>query len=329
LPKSRYKIDNGVFNVMTMLKTPMFGVHHPPEGRDWNHMRKIVKLVEDKGYDLFTVTDHFMNMANPDGLYNHPLEAWTLLAAMSAETSKVRLAPLVSCYRYRRPTVIAKMATTVDIISGGRLIFGIGAGWHEAEFRGFMGGFPNPSARLTGLKETIEIAKGMFTNERFSYNGRYYKIDDVLNSPQPIQKPIPIMVGGGGEKRTMRYAAKYADISHFFVSDIESLRIKLDVLRNHCRREGTDFDDIIKGTTFRVALGSEKEIEGKIKKRAEEYHLQIEPMGNRLGVGAGKPDQVADRLKEFFDNGLGLATLSFIDVNDITIFAEEVMPQLR
>lgn len=106
----------------------MFGVHHLPEGRDWNHMKNAAQLVEDSGYDLFTVTDHFMNMANPEGQHNHPLEAWTLLAALAAETRKIRLAPLVSCYGYRRPTVLAKMATTVDIISGGRLIFGIGAG---------------------------------------------------------------------------------------------------------------------------------------------------------------------------------------------------------
>jgi F420-dependent oxidoreductase-like protein len=312
-----------------MLKTPMFGVHHQPEGRDWNHMKKAVHLVEDNGYDLFTVTDHFMNMTNPDGQYNHPLEAWTLLAALAAETTKIRLSPLVSCYGYRRPTVLAKMATTVDIISHGRLIFGIGAGWHEAEFKGYMGRFPTPGKRLTGLKETIEIAKGMFTNERFSYTGKHYKVDNVLNSPQPVQKPIPIMVGGGGESRTLRYAAKYADISHFFISDLKSLQHKLGVLRRHCKREGTDYDRIIKGTTFRVALGSDQEIEQKIQRRADEYHLPSEPMRNRLGAGAGKPEEVADRFKELFDNGLGLVTLSFIDINDIPVFAREVIPQLR
>jgi len=89
-----------------MFETPMFGVHHQPEGRDWNHMKEAVLLVEDSGYDLFTVTDHFMNMANPEGQHNHPLEAWTLLAALAAETKKIRLSPLVSCYGYRKPTVL-------------------------------------------------------------------------------------------------------------------------------------------------------------------------------------------------------------------------------
>ena len=317
------------YMIVMKFKTPMFGVHHQPEGRDWEHMKHHAKLVEDNGYDLFTVTDHLMNMANPEGSYNHPLEAWTLLAGLAAVTEKVRLAPLVSCYGYRRPTVLAKMATTVDIISGGRLIFGIGAGWHEAEFNGYMGKFPSVPRRLSGLKETLEIVVGMFNNERFSYDGKMYKVDNVLNSPQPVQKPVPVMVGGGGEKRTLRYAARWADISHFFVGDVKSLKHKLGVLKGHCVREGTDFDEILKGTTFRVALGSESEITEKMEVRGKEYHLPVEPMRRRLGIGAGRTYEVADRLKELFDNGLGLATLSFISGDDIPVFAKEVMPQLR
>ena len=137
------------------------------------------------------------------------------------------------------------------------------------------------------------------------------------------------MVGGGGEQRTLRYAAKYADISHFFIVDVEQLKHKLKILKRHCEREGTNYDRIVKGTTFRVALGSQKEIDEKIKKRAEEYHLPLEPMKNRLGAGAGKPSKVADRFKELFDNGLGLVTLSFIDMADIPVFAEEVISQFR
>jgi len=307
----------------------MFGVHHIPEGRNWLHMKETAHLVEDNGYDLFTVTDHFMNMADPEGPNNHPLEAWTLLAAIAAETKRIRLATLVSCYGYRRPTVLAKMATTVDIISDGRLIFGIGAGMHEAEFKGFMRKFPSKSRRVTGLKETVEIARGMFNNTRFIYTGKLYKVDNVQNIPQPVQKPIPIMIGGGGEQRTLRYAAKYADISHFFASDIERLRYKLGILRRHCERVKTDFDKIVKGTTFRVVLGSEKEIEAKVEKRAKEYNLPIESIKRRLGAASGKPDMVADNLKEFIDNGLGLVALVFIDQEDIPLFAEEVINQLR
>jgi F420-dependent oxidoreductase-like protein len=312
-----------------MFETPMFGVHHQPEGRDFEDMRHAVKLVEANGYDLFTVTDHFMNMADPNGPRNHPLEAWTTIAGLAAVTSKIRLGTLVSCYAYRRPTVLAKMATTVDIISRGRLIFGIGAGWHEAEFQGFMGEFPNPGTRLTGLKETLEICIGMFNNERFSYSGSLYKVVNVLNKPQPVQKPMPVMVGGSGEKRTLRYAAKYADISHFFVKDLDSLSHKLSVLKGHCEKVGRDFDEIVKGTTFRLALGSAKEIDEKIEKRSRETGIPVQRMKIRLAVGAGKSDDVADRLKDFFDNGLELVTLSFYDLDDIKLFAKEVIPQLK
>lgn len=307
----------------------MFGVHHQPEGRLFAEMKSAAILVEESGFDLFSVTDHFMNMQNPDGLNNHPLEAWTLLGGLAAVTSKVKLSTLVSCYGYRRPTVLAKMATTVDIISGGRLIFGIGAGWHEAEFNGFMGKFPSVGRRLTGLKETLEVCIGMFNNERFSYDGRLYKVDNVLNKPQPVQKPVPIMVGGGGEKRTLRYAAKYADISHFFVGNVEGLKHKIGVLEKHCERLGRDPDEIMKGTTFRVILGSEKEIEEKLAKRSGVTGIPMDALKRRLGAGAGEPDDVADRFKEFVDGGLGLFTCSFFDTEDISVFGKEVIPQLR
>ena len=134
-----------------------------------------------------------------------------------------------------------------------------------------MGGFPSVPRRLSGLKETLEIAVGMFSNERFS-----------------ARAPVPVMVGGGGEKRTLKYAARWADISHFFVGDVKSLKHKLGVLKEHCAREGTDFDEIVKGTTFRVVLGSESEINEKMEARGKEYHLPVEPMRRRLRAGAGR-----------------------------------------
>lgn len=310
------------------VETPMFGVHIPPEGRDFDEMKRIAQLVEESGYDLFSTTDHLMNMRNPNGPGNHPLECWTLLAGLSAATSKIRLAPLVACYGYRRPTVLAKMATTVDIISGGRLIFGIGAGWHEAEFKGFMGRFPGAGERLTGLKETLEICIGMFNNERFSYNGKLFTVDNVLNSPLPTQKPLPIMVGGGGEKRTLRYAAKYADISHFFASDVETLEHKLDVLKKHCNSVGREYGDIIKSTGMVVMFGTEEEIKAKLLARSKQTGVSLQQMSQRLGAGVGDPDEVADKLKEYIDAGIGLITTMYYETGDISTFAEKVIPQL-
>ena len=151
---------------------------------------------------------------------------------------------------------MGKMATTVDIISRGRLIFGIGAGWHEGEFKGYLGRFPPASERLTGLDETVQICRNMFTNEVSSFNGKLYKVKDVLNSPPPIQEKIPILIAGGGEKRTLKIAAKYADISHIFPrGGPDQVKHKFEVLKKHCDSFGRDYNEIRKGVGFVVTFG--------------------------------------------------------------------------
>jgi F420-dependent oxidoreductase-like protein len=282
-----------------------FGVHVPPEGRDFREMQRICQSIEAMGFDLFTVTDHFMNMRNPEGISNHPLECWTTLAGLAAVTNRIKLGPLVSCYGYRRPTVLAKMATTVDIISQGRLIMGLGAGWHEAEFRGFMDGFPSVPERLRGLQETIKICTQMFQQERTSFSGQLYQVHNVLNAPQPVQSPIPLMVGGGGEQVTLRLAARYADISHFFARDAETLDHKLKVLRRHCVRVGRPYTDIRKATSMNVFFRSSSGTEGS------------------------SPTEVTATIQDYVDRGIGLITFRFTGLEDLQQIASEVLPQFR
>jgi len=278
-----------------------FGIHAPPEGRDFAETKHICQTAEEMGFDLFTITDHFMNMRNPYGVGNHPLESWTTLAALAAVTRKIKLATLVSCYAYRRPTVLAKMATTVDIISGGRLILGVGAGWHEEEFKGFIGDFPSSKERLRGLRETIEICKAMFTSEHTTYNGRLYSISNVLNSPQPVQRPIPIMVGGSGEKVTLKIAARYADISHLFASDLGQLEHKLAVLKRHCEAVGRDYSNVSKATSMNL---------GDLAR------------GNSL-------EDTVNTITEYKKRGISLITLRFSSLDDLQIFSKEIMPRFQ
>jgi len=313
------------------LKGVVFGVHVPPEGRDFQEIKNICLSAEKLGYDLFTITDHFMNMMQPDGPDQHPLECWTTLAGLGAVTTKIRLGPLVSCYYYRLPTVLAKMATTVDIISKGRLVFGIGAGWHQKEFEGFTGRFPSVKERMKGLEETIQICKSMFTDERTSFKGELYQVENALNSPLPVQRPIPIMVGGGGERKTLRIAARHADISHLAFNPTEDiLTQKLDALRKHCETVKRNFNDIKKGISVVPIAGfTADEIEAKIKLRAQRVGSTINEYKKRLGPVRGTPEQCVEALGRYIDKGVSLFTIGFLSMEDIRLFAEEIMRKLK
>lgn len=306
-------------------------MHVPPEGSSFEEMKNLCLRAEELDYDLFTITDHFMNMAQPDRADKHPLECWSTLAGLAAVTRKIRLAPLVSCYYYRQPTVLAKMATTIDIISKGRLIFGIGAGWHQKEFEGFFGRFPSIKERMTGLEETIQICRSMFMNEHTSFTGKLYHYENVLNSPLPVQRSVPIMVGGGGEKKTLRIAAKYADISHCaFNPSMEALEHKLGVLKKHCEAVNRDFDGIKVGISVNPFLGAtEDEAEAKIRKRAEQLGVALDEYRKRLGPVKGTPEQCIEAMEEYIDNGVSLFTISFPQPEDAELFATEVVRRLK
>lgn len=314
-----------------ILKDILFGFSTTPEGRDFKELKSLCVGAEKLGFDLFSISDHFMNMANPDGPDRHPLECWSTLAGLAAVTSKIMLAPLVSCYHYRHPTVLAKMATTVDIISNGRLIFGIGAGWHETEFKGYFGRFPPVSERMLGLEETIQICKSMFTHERTSFAGKLYHVDNVLNSPPPVQKPIPIMVGGGGERKTLKIAAKYANISHFaFNPSDEDLDHKLAVLRKHCGLVSRDFKEIKKGISLSPLIGlTPEEIEAKMLQRAQRFGMAPDEYRKRMASASGTPAQWAQKMRGYIDKGIGLFTTSFLNLDDAKLFADHVIPEFR
>lgn len=305
-----------------------FGVHIPPEGKDFKMMKDVCQAAENLGYDLFTMTDHFMNMANPAGRGNHPLECWTSLAGLAAVTSKIHLGPLVSCVNYRHPTVLAKMATTVDIISGGRLLFGIGAGWHEMEFNGYMGRFPSPRERLDGLENAIQICRSMFTNETTNFTGKVYSAKETLNSPRPVQRTMPIMVGGSGEKRTLKIAAKYADISHLFAYSPQELQNKLDVLRKHCKDVNRDFSEIKVAVGFRPILKpTQSEIKAQAARIASRAGLSLAEAEKAVQMTAG-PRNILDTIREYQRLGVTLVTLTGLGLEEMKTFKDQIISKL-
>lgn len=193
------------------------------------------RAAETAGFDLVTVMDHFYQIRGIGPETQPMLEAYTTLGALAASTSRVKLGALVTGVTYRNPAVLAKQVTTLDVISKGRAIFGIGAAWNEDEHKGYGVEFPPIGRRMDRLDEALTIAKLMFTQDRPSFEGKYYRIDRAVNVPRPIQSGGPkILIGGTGERRTLRLLAQHGDIGHWFGGEIEELKRKKEVFYEHC-----------------------------------------------------------------------------------------------
>ncbi|MFX1274562.1 MAG: LLM class flavin-dependent oxidoreductase [Promethearchaeota archaeon] len=306
-----------------------FGYHVPSEGLNFEEMKKICLMAEDIGIDLFTTTDHFMNMMNPMGKENHPLECWTLLAGLAAVTKKIRLGPLVSCYGYRAPTLLAKIATSVDIISNGRLVMGLGAGWHQAEFNGFYGKFPPAKERIQGFQDTLAIVHSMFRNENTTYNGKIFSIENTLNSPLPIQKEIPMMAGVFGNL-TIKIATRYADIIHcIFDPALDVLENRKFQISESCKEIGRAPNEIRIAAGYTLWLNPTKEdISRRIMMLKMRGHSSIKDIKKYVESSPSTPDAHIEAMQELIDHGLKLFTFMG-SLDKLKIFAEEVIPKLR
>ena len=283
---------------------PFFGYHIPyfsfpgvaPEDR-FDRVVQLACAAEAAGFDAVTVMDHFYQIGGVGPPEEPMLEAYTTLGALAARTSEVRLATLVTGVTYRNPALLAKMVTTLDVISKGRAIFGIGAAWNEAEHAGYGIEFPPIGERMDRLDEALTIARKMFTEERPSFTGKHYRIDEALNSPRPIQPGGPrVLIGGGGERRTLRLVARHGDISHWW-GTLDVLKHKSEVLERHCEAEGRDFSTILRTAGAPVVL-----VENEQQKAAVAERI---PMGRRGMVAPATVEQAAELLRPYVDAGIG------------------------
>ena len=277
-----------------------FGLHLPnytfADRPSFEGVLEQVKAAEAAGFDVVTVMDH-LNQIPGIGQQDEPmLEGWSTLAALARETKTVRLGTLVTGVTYRNPALLAKTATTLDVISNGRAIFGIGAAWFEAEHDSFGYPFPPIKERMDRLDEALAIAKGMFEHERSSFRGHHYQVTDILNVPRPVQPGGPkILVGGGGEQRTLKIAAKYADMTHWFPLGRSTLQHKKDVLAKHCEAIGRDPGTIELTMATPVAV---------TRNDAERAALLAKvPEERRPYVIAGGIQECADGLQPYIDDG--------------------------
>ena len=206
----------------------------------FEHVAGLATAAEDAGFDSVWVMDHFFQLPPLGGPDQPMLEAYTLLGALAARTSRVQLGTLVTGVTYRNPAILAKIVTTLDVISRGRAILGIGGAWYDVEHQALGVGFPGAGVRLDMLEEAVQVCRAMFTGDDVSFSGTHYRLDHARNLPRPVQAGGPkIMIGGGGEKRTLRLVAQYADMCNV-TGDVGTLARKIDVLRGHCAEVGRD-----------------------------------------------------------------------------------------
>ncbi|HVH63552.1 MAG TPA: TIGR03560 family F420-dependent LLM class oxidoreductase [Candidatus Dormibacteraeota bacterium] len=280
-----------------------FGLHHPnytfarvPDDRLFDRVIESARAAEKAGFDLFTVMDHFYQIRGIGPETQPMLEAYTTLAAVATATSRIKLSTLVTGVTYRNPAELVKEVTTLDVISKGRAIFGIGAAWNEDEHRGYGIEFPPIGQRMDRLEEAVTIAKLMFTEDRPSFEGKYYRLERALNFPRPIQKGGPkILIGGGGEKRTLRILAKHGDIGHWFAAPVEELKRKKAVFEEHCAAVGRDPSEVMLTMGVSIAV-ARNEREGKAV-------LESLPPERRAMSQVKTPEQTAEFLRPYIDAG--------------------------
>ncbi len=299
-------------------------------------------MSEKLGYDSLWVPDHVMLGHN-----NENFEAWTVLAAMSQITQTLRLGTLVTCPSHRPPAMLAKTAATLDILSNGRLEFGIGAGWMFTEQIAY--GLPwekTPKDRIGRLIDTLEIVKGMWTSDGpFSYSGKYLQVKDAVCAPKPIQNPHPrIWIGGGGEKRTLAVAAKYGDGWNNGELTPEEYAHKLQILKEHCAKADKDYDRIEKSLeTFVMISDKNEELEKAVewanfstKELYQQLELELKPPIRSLGdwkkqyiLGTAK--EVTDRIAEYIKVGVEHFMIYFVDYpsfSTMKTLAKDVLPSV-
>ena len=307
-----------------------------PADKQWDVIRDLAQAADAGPFESLWVFDHFLTSPASD---ESAFEAWSMMAAFAASTSRIRLGQMCTCMGYRNPAYLAKVAACVDVMSGGRLEMGVGAGWYEREFRSYGYDFPGLADRLGMLDEGVQIMRQMWTAGTATLNGEHYQVRDAISRPLPVQDGgIPLWVAGSGEKKTLRIAAKYAQYTNFGAS-LDGFAHKSEVLAGHCREVGTDFDAITRSVILNVTIGeTEKEVADRLAWVRDHYQPRIpadefEGFLRYWSEGLiGTPEQIVEKLTKAGRTGLGYVLARFVDSADdqrgIDLFATQVIPEM-
>jgi F420-dependent oxidoreductase-like protein len=310
-----------------------------PPDQQWPVMRDLAAYADDGAWDSLWVYDHFHTVPVPTAEATH--EAWSLMSAYAASTSRIKLGQMCTAMSYRNPVYLAKVAATADIISGGRVQMGIGGGWYEHEWRAYGYGFPSAGERLGRLDEGVQIMRDAWRDGKVSLDGKHYQVDGAIVELKPLQDGgLPMWIAGGGEKVTLRIAAKYAQYTNF-TSEPDGFAHKSQILADHCRAVGTDYDAIVRSANFNAVIG---ESEADVKDRVERLRARQVAKANEKAVdgmlnmvtspdsASGTTEQVIEKLQRMRDLGCEYAILycpeAAYDRTGIELFEREVIPAL-
>jgi F420-dependent oxidoreductase-like protein len=298
----------------------------PQQGASYDTLLAVAKATEDLGFDAFFRSDHYLSMGDGDGLPG-PTDAWVTLAGLARETRRVRLGTLVTPVTFRFPGPLAISVAQVDAMSGGRVELGLGAGWFEAEHAAY--GIPYPANRFDHLEEQLAIITGLWSTpvgERFAFTGKHYEVVDSPALPKPVQQPVPVIMGGGGAKRTPSLAARYAaEFNTPFRSFDETVRLFAGV-REACQAIGRDPESMTYSVSLQTAIGKD---EAGFRARAAAAGLDADEIrANALG---GTPAEVVDKLGRYREAGTRRVYFQILDLHDLDhleLIASDVMRQL-
>jgi F420-dependent oxidoreductase-like protein len=288
--------------------------------KQYEFSKSISVTADSIGFDSIYAYDHFIPFYNDRN--KNIFECFTLLSALAATTERIKIGQIVTCNSYRNPSLVAKMLSTLDIISTGRVGLGIGAGWYVRGYIAYGYHFPSNVSRIKQLDESLSIIKAMWKEKRASFEGKYYRIKDAICNPKPIQKPHPIiMIGGSGEKYLLKVVAKHADRYNLFFGTPNDMKTKISLLKEHCKSIRRDYKEIqyssvlpciIKDTDQEV---NQVLVQSKRKDKTLEEYLQY-LVG---GVAVGTPEKVLQGIKKYIDIGVTHFILHFIGLDEATL----------
>lgn len=300
----------------------LVGIKDPVEA--YETMTHIAQTADETGFSSVWLVDHFHTVPQPS--QEVTFEAWTTTAALARDTKRVRVGQMVTCNGYRHPALLAKMASTVDVLSHGRLNFGIGAGWYEHEYRAYGYEYPDAPTRLRHLREALQVILAMWTQQEAVFEGSYYQVRGAINQPKGVQKPhIPVLIGGGGEKVTLKLVAQYGDACNVG-GDLETIKHKFDVIRQHCEAIGRDYESIHRTVTTLCSLANtDEQAQAQIPDAFKRLFAdRISANGPTALIGS--PDTIRRRLAELEAAGVQELIVGFVqrtDPEQLRRFAKE------